>query len=107
MKYTQHWNIGTWHIQLPEPISLKTYSELVSMANSEWYARTNTIAELNQYPSDYYDELNSGSHLTQVYISWGGYYDAIIWIEEETGMTWRYYMIVYSGANWSEAYVRA
>lgn len=49
-------------------VTLKSYSELVAMANAEWRPRTNTIAELNQHPLDYYNELNNWGHLTQKWL---------------------------------------
>ena len=48
--------------------SLKTYEEIVAMATAEGYPRTNTIAELNTHPIDYYNLLNDWWKLTNEYI---------------------------------------
>lgn len=45
------------------------------MANAEWRPRTNTIAELNQHPLDYYNELNDWGYLTQKWIEPSGSFE--------------------------------
>ena len=60
--------------------SLLTYEEIVSMANTEWYPWTNTIAELNNYPENYYDMLDKWNHLYSNVDIWNK--KRIKWISE-------------------------
>lgn len=78
---------------------LLTYEQLVTMANSEWTPRPNTVAELNLYPSEYFNELDWWNHLTTY--SWVTY---IVWI---THTSWRNTDVIqYSGNSWSKTMVR-
>ena len=43
--------------------TLLSSAEIVAMAQSEGYPRTNTIAELNTAPSDYYTQLNGDGYI--------------------------------------------
>lgn len=51
-----------------EVIPLKSYEEIKSMATSEWYPRTNTIAELNNNPQMYHDLFDSWWNLSNDYM---------------------------------------
>ena len=45
---------------------MKSYEEIVAMAEDEWWEFTNTIAELNSHYEDYYDMLNDWWYLISV-----------------------------------------
>ena len=76
--------------------SLKSYEEIVDMATAEWYPRTNTIAELNLYPEDYYDMLNDWNNLQNINFVSIWTKPAIKWIVYQTA--WFWYYICYN--NW-------
>lgn len=87
-----------------EIIKLKTYSEIVAMATAEWYQWSNTLAELNTYPQEYYNMLDSESHLvSQSFQDPSWTYKHIIWIwytfKSKT------YLIFYNQGTWSIWYV--
>lgn len=81
-------------------IPLWTYSEIVASATSEWYPRTDTIAELNTRPLDYINSLSSWWH-----IAWAqSDYPYIIWIKHKVSKMF-YAYIAYdtiSSTNWWE-----
>lgn len=52
-----------WNNQKKLP-KLLTSAEIVSMAMTEWYPRTNTIAELNTHPKKYYWQLVNDFQIT-------------------------------------------
>lgn len=61
--------------------SLLTYAEIVAMANAEGKPWQNTIAELNNSPTEYYNMLSQGNHISYAWsnsMSWS--YPIIDWI---------------------------
>lgn len=46
----------------------KTYEEIVAMATDEWYPWTDTIAELNTKPEDYYNTFDWLWYMS--YVDW-------------------------------------
>ena len=74
---------------------LKSYYEIVTMATTEWYPRTNTIAELNADPENYYNMLSDWWYLfrEQETDSIFEYVRFITWIEFQGGKytEWIYY----------------
>ena len=97
-----------WRRASSEP-SLKSCQEIVAMATTEWYPRTNTIAELNLNASDYYTQLNWDGYLapSETGISGGAYYTSSYWLKSSVNgsvITWWSgipYYIWYNNSTWS------
>lgn len=62
-------NGNEWGVYEPAP-SLLTYEEIVAMANTEGYPWTNTIAELNNSPTQYYNMFSQGGHMDYIWYRW-------------------------------------
>ena len=82
-----HWAIQTFH-RAPSWPSLKSYEEIIAMSAD------NAVAELNTYPSDYYDKFNSEWHI------YTNYYRTLSdnWSTEH--LWWDYYIYYYFDWTW-------
>lgn len=80
--------------EVPSWPSLKSYEEIVAMATSEWYPRTNTLAELNRSSDiglEYYLTFLNSWQMSMTQFQYSSYY-TINWIHYWTVWTDAYYI---------------
>lgn len=80
IELSKDWNTRVNANQTTEETPLMTYQEILTMANTEWYPRTNTMAELNTSPEAYYAELSSEGHIVTKSHKYIGNCRTIDWI---------------------------
>lgn len=80
------------------------YEAILAMATAEWNPRTNTVTELNKYPTEYHTMLSEWNHITNRATRYMWSYDTIDWIvlkyQPDPEVTFKYYYrIAYNVSN--------